>query len=214
MNNYNKNNSNILDVPYYQQSRQYTCGPAALMMVMKYWDRKFEFSQSTEFDLWLKSNPFVFLGGTLQYGLARAAMKKGFKTEIYQKKRFSDSYLKFRKVINLYEYLISIGARHSKIPIYFGREILDIIREALDNSIPPLVFLNLNPIINENVFHWVVVTGMDDNTIYLNDPYIPKHFIPKMKKNHPVDIKVFKMAVTTDGVKDLRMPSCVVLVYK
>lgn len=214
MNNYNKNNSNILDVPYYQQSRQYTCGPAALMMVMKYWDRKFNFSQSTEFDLWLKSNPFVFLGGTLQYGLARAAMKKGFKTEIYQKKRFSDSYLKFHKFINLYEYIISIGARHSNIPIYFGREILDIIREALDNSIPPLVFLNLNPIINENVFHWVVVTGMDDNTIYLNDPYIPKYFIPKMKKNHPVDIKVFKMAIATERVKKLRMPSCVVLVYK
>ncbi|MCJ7571305.1 MAG: peptidase C39 family protein [Candidatus Thermoplasmatota archaeon] len=214
MNINKKNNSNILDVPYYQQSRQYTCGPASLMMVMKYWDRKFEFSKNTEFDLWLKSNPFVFLGGTLQYGLARTAMKKGFKTEIYQTKKFSDSYLKFRSFINLYEYIISFGARHLKIPVYLGREIFDVIRESLDNGIPPLVFLNLKPIINENVFHWVVVTGMDDNFIYLNDPYIPRHFILNMKKNHPVEIKVFKMAIATDGVKNLRMPPCVVLVYK
>ena len=210
----NKKNSGILDVPYYQQSRPYTCGPAALMMVMKYWDRKFEFSKSTEFDLWLKSNPFVFLGGTLQYGLARTAKKKGFKTEIYQKKKFSDSYLKFRSFINLYEYIISLGTRHLKIPVYFGRDTLDVIRKALDNSIPPLVFLNLKPMINENVFHWVVVTGMDDNNIYLNDPYIPRYFILEMKKNHPVDIKVFKMAIATDRVNNLHLPSCVVLVYK
>jgi predicted double-glycine peptidase len=212
MNN-KKNNLNILDVPYYQQSRNYTCGPAALMMVMKYWNKTLELSKSTEFNLWLKSNPFVFLGGTLQYGLARAAMKKGFKTEIYQKKKFSDSYSKSRSYFNLYEYIISFGARHSKIPVYLGREIFEVIREALVNGIPPLVFLNLEPIVGENVFHWVVVTGMNDNIIYLNDPYVPKHSNLNMKKNHPVDIKVFKKSIATDRGKTLRIPPCAVLVY-
>ena len=79
MNN-EKNNSFLLDVPYYKQSRQYTCGPAALMMVMKYWDKKIEFSKSIEFDIWLKSNPLIFLGGTLQYGLSKAAMIKPSKS--------------------------------------------------------------------------------------------------------------------------------------
>ena len=35
----NFNNLNlILDVPYFEQSRAGTCGPAALMMVMKFWN--------------------------------------------------------------------------------------------------------------------------------------------------------------------------------
>ena len=42
------NNLPILDVPYFQQTRISTCGPAALMMVMKYWDNSFEFSRRIE----------------------------------------------------------------------------------------------------------------------------------------------------------------------
>jgi predicted double-glycine peptidase len=209
-----KNNSFVLDVPYYKQSRQYTCGPAALMMVMKYWDKKIEFSKSIEFDIWLKSNPLIFLGGTLQYGLSKTAMKKGFKTKIYQKKKFSESYLKFRHFINLYENIVTFGVRHSKIPFFIGRETFDVIKEALEKGIPPLVFINLKPLINENVFHWVVVTGMNKDMVYLNDPYIPRDSILDIKKNYPVDIKFFNMATATDNFSNLRLSPCVVLVYK
>ena len=66
----------ILDVPYFQLTRFSTCGPAALMMVLKYWDKSFELSKGVEFQMWIKSNPFVFFGGTLQFGLAKTALKK------------------------------------------------------------------------------------------------------------------------------------------
>ena len=213
MNN-EKNNSFLLDVPYYKQSRQYTCGPAALMMVMKYWDKKIVFSKTIEYDIWLKSNPLIFLGGTLQYGLSKTAMRKGFKTEIYQKKKFSESYLKFQSFINLYENIVSFGVRHSKIPFFIGRETFDVIKEALEKGIPPLVFINLKPLINENVFHWVVVTGMNKDIVYLNDPYIPRNSILDIKKNYPVDINFFNMATATDSFSNLRLSPCVVLVYK
>ena len=123
----------------------------------------------------------MFLGGTLNYGLAKTAIKRGFKSEIYQKKKFSASYSNYHSFFNLYEYIISFGARNLKIPIYLGMDIFDVIRKALDNGIPPLVFLNLKPMINENVFHWVVVTGMNDNIVYLNDPYVPRDFNLKIK---------------------------------
>ena len=92
----------ILDVPYFQQTHYYTCGPAALMMVIKYWDNSFELSKRTEFQLWKKSNPIVFLGGTLQFGLAKTAVEMGFKAKIYQNARFSEYYSTLRKIFDLY----------------------------------------------------------------------------------------------------------------
>ena len=33
--------------------------------------------------------------------------------------------------------------------------------------------MNLRPILGENVFHWIVVTGLDEQNVYMNDPYVP-----------------------------------------
>ena len=76
-----------LDVPYFQQTHPATCGSAALMMVMKYWDNSFKLSNEVEFQLWKKSNSLLFKGGVLQFGLAKAAVEMSFKTKIYQTAR-------------------------------------------------------------------------------------------------------------------------------
>lgn len=212
------NNLNIshqkLDVPYFKQTRISTCGPAALMMVIKYWDKSFEFSKRIESQIWMKSNPFVFLGGTLQFGLAKTADKLGFKTKIYQKARFSDYYPSMKIMFNLYEHTISIGARRANIPIYYGQEILNVIHKALTRKIPPIVFINLEPILGENVFHWLVVIGMDKQNIYVNDPYIPQESMIESKKGVPIKLNIFQKAIATDLRKKLRLPPCVILVYK
>ena len=98
-----KSSMNTLDVPYYNQTRFYTCGPAALMMVMKYWDNTIELSRKTEYKLWMMSNPFVFFGGTLQFGLAKTAVHIGFKAKIYQKARFSEYHKKNPRLFNFIE---------------------------------------------------------------------------------------------------------------
>lgn len=203
----------ILDVPYFQQTRFSTCGPAALMMVMKYWDKSFELSKGVEFQMWIKSNPFVFFGGTLQFGLAKTALKMGFKAEIYQKARLSEHHSTLSRLPFFLENIFSLG-RRTKVPIHYGKEILEVIHEALTRKIPPIVFLNLKPILGENVFHWLVVTGMDGQKVYVNDPYIPRGFTSKTKKGYPIDLEIFQKAIATDLDGNLRLPPCVVLVYK
>jgi predicted double-glycine peptidase len=203
-----------VDVPYFQQTRTATCGPACLMMVMKYWDPSLEFSRRFEFQLWKKSYSFFLLGGTFQFGLAATAAKLGYKTEIFQETRFSDGYPKFPQLITLIENIVSYKTRRLKIPIRYGKETIAVIIESLNKNIPPIVFINLKPILGENVFHWIVVTGFDEQNVYLNDPYVPVGFPLKQKKGYAVALDIFSKAIATQNGRNLRFPSCVVLVYK
>jgi ABC-type bacteriocin/lantibiotic exporter with double-glycine peptidase domain len=203
----------LLDVPYFQQTRTATCGPACLMMVMKYWDPSLEFSRRMEFQLWKKSYSVFLFGGTFQFGLAAAARKLGFMTEIYQKERFSDGYPRFPQLATLIEGIVSNKSRRLHIPIRYGQRNLAVIGESLQHSIPAIVFINLHPILGENVFHWVVVTGLDEQNVYINDPYIPLGFAEQQKKHYPIALDVFSLAMRTEVGRNLRLPSCVVLVH-
>jgi len=203
-----------IDVPYFQQTRYSTCGTASLMMVMKYWDKGFELSRKNEFLLWIKSNPFIFLGGTLQFGLAKTALNKGFKTQIYQKSKFSKVHPNKHKFFDLYEWIASYSAHQNKIPIYYHKNILNEIFRSVEENIPPIVFLNLEPLVGENVLHWLVVTGYDGENVYVNDPYIPHGSLIKSKKNYLVKQNVFKRAIATDKINGLRLPPCIVKVFK
>ncbi len=204
----------FLDVPYFQQTRTATCGPACLMMVMKYWDPSIELSRRFEFQLWKKSYSFFLFGGTFQFGLAETAAKLGFKIEIYQKTKFSDAYPNFPQLATLIENIVSYNTSRLKIPIQHGKDTIAVISDSLHKKIPPIVFVNLKPILGENVFHWVVVTGLDEQNVYLNDPYVPLGFPLKIKKGYPVALDIFHEAMATETGRNLRLPSCVVLVYK
>jgi ABC-type bacteriocin/lantibiotic exporter with double-glycine peptidase domain len=204
----------VFDVPYFQQTRTATCGPACLMMVMKYWEPSFEFSRHVEFDLWMKSFSLFLFGGTYQFGLAKAAVNAGFKAEIYQKTAFSQNYPRSPRLFDFIEYLVSYNARHAHVPFTCGTESMNVIHESVRRGVPPIVFVNLTPLVGENVFHWVVVTGIDKQTIYVNDPYVPANSPMGMKKSYPVPFAAFQKAVNTDSGRNLRLPPCVLLVYK
>lgn len=203
----------IMDVPYFQQTSFYTCGPAALMMVMKYWNSSFELSKKNEYDVWKQSNPFVFFGGTLQYGLSKAASIRGFSSIIYQKGKLSD-YYHFPFVIGCIEWILLRNAHQAHTRIYYLKEIFDVLYFALEKNIPPIVFLNLKSISGENVFHWVVVTGIKDGKIYVNDPYVPQGTDTHIKKGFPIDIEIFHQAMETHIGRRFRLPPCVLLVQK
>jgi len=202
------------DVPYFQQTRTATCGPACLMMVMKYWDPSFEFSRHVEFDLWMQSFSLFLFGGTYQFGLAKAAVNAGFKSEIYQKNAFSQNYPKVPRIFDFVEYLVSYSARRAHIPIACDIESMSVIQNSLRRGIPPIVFVNLRPLVGENVFHWIVVTGIDAEKVYVNDPYVPSDSSVTMKKAYPLPLPLFQKAVATDDGRNLRLPPSVVLVYK
>ncbi len=66
-----------LKVPFYRQHYDFTCGPASLMMVMKYFDNNLHLSKDLETDIWREDN-MVEVYGTSRYGLAYSAAVRGF----------------------------------------------------------------------------------------------------------------------------------------
>ena len=206
-----------LDVPYYQQTHFATCGPAALMMVMKYWDSSIEFSREMEFDLWRITRSFIFKGATFQFGLANSANRLGFDTIIHQKAKISSNKTSWKSIFYLFELFMSFKTRILKIPIIYGKKGMDIIIEALEKKIPPLVFISLGPISGENIFHWIVVTGIHEDNIIFNDPDISE----KSRKDVKVKKEIFEKAIATDVFSNItfpfsifRFPPAIVLVYK
>ena len=206
-----------LEVPYYQQTHYATCGPAALMMVMKYWDKSLDLSKELEFDLWRQTRSFIFKGGTFQFGMAKTAKKLGYNTIIYQKTKLSSYKKNWKFLFDLFEFFISFKSRALKIPIIYNKEGIDIIIEALENKIPPLVLINLEPISGENIFHWVVVTGINDEKIFFNDP----DFSERSRKDISVEKETFNKAIATDKFSNItfpfslfRFPPSIVLVNK
>lgn len=72
-----------LDVPYHQQNREYTCGPACLRMVLEYWG-----FQQDEVSLSMLCG--TTLAGTGLAEIAEAARRLGFEAEWKRSVKFSD----------------------------------------------------------------------------------------------------------------------------
>ena len=129
-----------LNVPYFQQTRPATCGPAALMMILKYYDPTYNLTQTTETHLWRQSRALLLFGATLQYQLATLAKQHGYTAEIHQQTNTK----------SILDTFLSRPAKKAQIPITYTPDITMILSTALQKKIPPLILLNLHPIIGEN----------------------------------------------------------------
>ena len=115
---------------------------------------------------------------------------------------------------NFWSYIESRNIHRENITITYNVNIMDIIQESIMNNIPPIVFLNLKPLVGENVLHWLVVTGLDEKKIYVNDPYIPSNTNLKIKKGFPIKIAKFQESIATDKIGNLRLPPCLIQIYR
>jgi hypothetical protein len=58
--------------------------------------------------------------------------------------------------------------------VEFRRPTLDDVRTALREGRLPIALVGMNVVHGYDIPHWVVVTGMEDHTVWVNDPYPPK----------------------------------------
>jgi len=72
-----------LDVPFHQQNRDYTCGPACLRMVLEYWN-----FQQDEVSLSMLCGTTI--AGTGLAEIAEAARKLGFEAEWKRNAKFNE----------------------------------------------------------------------------------------------------------------------------
>jgi len=169
-------------LPYYNQSLDFTCGPASLMMAMTALDKSQSIDRAHELQLWREANT-VFMGkghpGSSPYGLALAAWRRGFKPELWLSHRGPflldcQPVAERRKVSALIQREDAKLVKAAKIPVAVGKWTVADLADAMRAGAIPLVLVSTKLFHGDNGPHWVAVSGIGANHVTVNDPWITR----------------------------------------
>lgn len=166
-----------LDIPFYRQHFPFTCGPASLMMAMKYLDTDLHLAKGLETDIWREAN-LVAIPGTSRYGLAYSASVRDYSASVTSNTGGIDFVDRLVPPLDVPGMQIlkdffherknrcrQLGVREKVEPIT-GK----IITKSLLQNHVPLIVTNSLFSSKEDLPHWVTVTGIDDEFMYFNNP--------------------------------------------
>ena len=181
-----------LEVPYYAQTLDFTCGPACLMMAMKYFTPQLALNRSLELVLW-KEATLIFMtsgtGGCGAFGLAVAAERRGYQSRVIlsdQRTPFLSSVRDQEKkdVIRLvHEQLKEEAESLGSVSHYYNFTFEDI-AQAMRGGAIPIVLISTYRLHKVKAPHWVIVTGFDSRNVYFHDPYEGFYMEDKRQAQH------------------------------
>ncbi|MCW8091361.1 GNAT family N-acetyltransferase/peptidase C39 family protein [Alteromonas sp. ASW11-130] len=163
--------------PWYRQTTEFTCGPAALMMAMKKLSPEFDMRQQTELDLWRRATTIYMTsghGGCHPIGLALAAHEQGYQSEVWLNQAlplFVEGVRNQHKkdIITLVESHFEEQANRTNVPVKkFNWGIADL-EAALKAGGTVVCLISTYPLAKLKAPHWVAVTHVDDKCFYLHD---------------------------------------------
>jgi predicted double-glycine peptidase len=164
--------------PWYQQSTDFTCGPAALMMAMASLSPATLCEQALELDIWREATTIFMTsghGGCHPLGLALAASVRGFTAEVCLSTElplFVDGVRSVQKkqVMALVHEQFVKKCQQQKVALHYQELTQFTIEQWLQSGYAVLVLISTYRLDGKKAPHWVVVTGMDESCLYVHDP--------------------------------------------
>ncbi len=207
-----------LKVPYYSQTTPFTCGPACLLMAMRSLEPGRAMDRTGELQLWRESTTIFMMsghGGCGPHGLALAAHRRGFAVQAYISHKgplFLNGVRSEEKkdVMRVVHEDFRKQVQESGIDVHYAPVSMRKIKKALQAGGVPLVLVSTYRFSSSKAPHWVVVVGLDDRFVYINDPDAdPDHMRTATDNaNLPILRKQFER-MTSFGKNRLR--ACVIL---
>ncbi|MGH7658050.1 MAG: GNAT family N-acetyltransferase/peptidase C39 family protein, partial [Gemmatimonadales bacterium] len=166
-------------IPFYGQTTDFTCGPAALLMAMSALDESIKPSRRLELRLWRESTTIFMTaghGGCGPFGLALAAHGRGFRVRIFVsdlEPLFLDTVRSARKkeVMRLVQEDFRAEVAETDITVtHRGLGLPDLTR-ALSEGGVPLVLVSAYRMYEQRVPHWLVILGVDERFVHAHDPW-------------------------------------------
>lgn len=166
--------------PYYQQTTEFTCGPACLMMALAARKPGYPMTSIIEVRLWRRATTVFMtsgLGGCEPFGLAVVLAKEGLVPEIFvtedgplmlQTVRNAEK----RTVMELAQDDFRQQAGELGIPVRLRRLEVWELAGRLGEGALALVLVSGNRMFGQRVPHWVLAHGADDRHIFLHDPWV------------------------------------------
>lgn len=165
-------------LPFYAQTTEFTCGPAAALMAMEHLQPGRQFSQIDEINLWREATT-VFMtqghGGCSPQGLALALSKRGFNVELLQSSEripFIDSVRRADKkqLIEAVHHYFVEQLTHTSTTVETTVLSTERLRQALHEGYQVLLLISTYQLNRNKAPHWVWLVAMDDKFAYINDP--------------------------------------------
>ncbi len=171
-----------LRVPHYRQTTDFTCGPSSLMMAMRALRPGNRTDRALELQLWREANT-IFMGpsgghgGCSALGLALAARRRGFAAEVYVNHRGVLLGTRTRskersEVMRVLHARDLAEARAAGIPVHYESLDVPALEQSLGSGFLPIVLNSMRYLHNDGTAHWFVVTGIDADNVYVNDPWV------------------------------------------
>lgn len=190
-----------ISVPYYSQTTPFTCGPASLLMAMSALRPGTPMDQREELRLWREATTIYMSsghGGCGPQGLALAAERRGFGVELF----LNDDGVLFLDSVRDEHKKQVLGVVHEDyrhqvaeagIPVHHRPLGVPAIERALAERRVPVVLISSWRLTQEKAPHWVVVSAIDEDFVYIHDPEIkPERAEDRTdKQDVPIDRAAF-----------------------
>lgn len=163
--------------PYYQQTTEFTCGPASLMMAIKTLQPDYSMSRHEELQIWREATTIYMTsghGGCSPHGLALSAWRRGFNAILYTNQEeapFLDSVRDEHKkaIIEFAHNDFMEQIKDTNIDIRVSHLESDELDRILNKGVPIIALISTWRLNRNKAPHWVYVAGSDDEYVYIND---------------------------------------------
>ncbi|WP_440053933.1 GNAT family N-acetyltransferase/peptidase C39 family protein [Pseudoalteromonas sp. T1lg65] len=171
-------NGVALPIPWYRQTTEFTCGPAALMMAMQSLHSSIELSQAHELELW-RTATTIFMtsghGGCHPIGLALCAIQRGFRAQVFLT-QLTPLFLEGvrseekKQVMRTVHETFMTQANESGCVLHESSLELEHLYALLKDNHRVVILISTYRLDGKKAPHWVCVTAIDDNCVYVHDP--------------------------------------------
>jgi hypothetical protein len=175
----------VLNVPYYAQSSEFSCGPACVVMVMKHFDKRVKASRRLEFEIWRQCN-MIGIRGADPYGLAVPLLDASYEVRLITKHRRVVDYdlwrRRRRRHLSADDIALSLfGMNENRkralgkgLSVQYKRPVVEDIVHRINDRFVPISLVHMGVVHSLNIPHWVVVTDASEESVTFNDPYPPR----------------------------------------
>lgn len=170
-----------LDVPYYAQTAEFSCGPACVVMALHHFDDGVGLTRQREFEVWRECN-MVGVRGADPFGLAVPFLNRGHAVRIVTEREKSFEVDRWRDFFEDEEVELGIFAMEDNrrraldrgVEVELRAPTLDDVEAAIDAGEVPVCMVHMALLHGEDIPHWVVATDIDEDGVTFHDPYPPK----------------------------------------
>ena len=175
-----------LNVPYYAQSADFTCGPACALMIFKHFDPCIKLNRTLEFEVWRQSN-MIGVRGSDPFGMSVPLLNAGYDVHLVTQRRKMIDLDLWKSRLREHSFtpedarLAVFGISENRkralgrgLTVVYGQLTVARVAMFFNEGFIPLALVHMGVVHQLDIPHWVVVTNVGEDYVAFNDPYPPK----------------------------------------